>query len=229
MAHCSKAVGPTYLLKQRPINYTNYQVCTHVQSRHLPMLWPISQIKFRSTLTSRLHSSLSLWCLWKEYNISGSSHFSCGRKNFSEHCWLSETEQVCAVQSTQQQQRQSRATERFHCFRQILHWTYTMQINNSSSSSNKNVTMFNKFDGGLNEFIFSYKNRPFGMAISPSLPVPTTSLIDFNLVQQLSLPMTTWNWGLLAKYPSQPNVWSQENCREISTSRPLLWLISRTS
>ena len=67
-----------------------------------------------------------------------------------------------------------------------------MQINNnnSSSSSNNNVTMFNKFDGGLNEFIFSYKNRPFGMAISPSLPVPTTSLIDFNLVQQLSLPMT---------------------------------------
>ena len=50
--------------------------------------------------------------------------------------------------------------------------------------------MFNKYDGGLNEYIFSFKNRPFAMAVSPSLPVPTTSLIDFNLVQKMSIPMT---------------------------------------
>ena len=42
----------------------------------------------------------------------------------------------------------------------------------------------------MKEFVFSFKNRPFGMAVSPSLPVPTTCLIDFNLVQQLSIPMS---------------------------------------
>ena len=61
--------------------------------------------------------------------------------------------------------------------------------NNNSSSSSTDVTMFNKYDGGLKEFIFSFKNRPFGMAVSPTLPVPSSSLIDFSLVQQLSLPM----------------------------------------
>ena len=69
-----------------------------------------------------------------------------------------------------------------------------MQINNnnnssSSSSNTPDVTMFNTYDGGMKEFVFSFKNRPFGVAVSPSLPVPTTSLIDFNLVQQLGITM----------------------------------------
>ena len=56
--------------------------------------------------------------------------------------------------------------------------------------NNNNLTMFNKYNGGLHEYVLSFKNRPFGMAVSPSLAVPTSSLIDFNLVQQLAIPMT---------------------------------------
>ena len=63
-------------------------------------------------------------------------------------------------------------------------------MQNINDSNNSNVTSFNKYDGGMKEFIFSYKNRPFGMAVSPSFPVPTSSLIDFNLVQQPSIPLS---------------------------------------
>ena len=62
-------------------------------------------------------------------------------------------------------------------------------INSTSTNSNQSVTMCNRYDGGVKEFIFSIKNRPFGMIISPNLPVPNTSLLDFDLVQKLSLPI----------------------------------------
>ena len=39
------------------------------------------------------------------------------------------------------------------------------------------------------EFVFSMKGRPFSMLSSQKLPVPTTSLIDFNLVNDLGLKM----------------------------------------
>ena len=65
-----------------------------------------------------------------------------------------------------------------------------MSTSTTITASSSNVTMFNAYDGGLKEYVFSFKNRPFGMATSPSLPVPSMSLIDFNLVQQLSIPMT---------------------------------------
>ena len=75
-----------------------------------------------------------------------------------------------------------------------------MQINNnnSSSSNTPDVTMFNTYDGGMKEFVFSFKNRPFGVAVSPSLPVPTTSLIDFNLVQQLGITMNNIQYRKLS-------------------------------
>ena len=34
------------------------------------------------------------------------------------------------------------------------------------------------------------RNRPFGMVVSPSFPVPTTCLLDFEIAQKLSLPMS---------------------------------------
>ena len=40
------------------------------------------------------------------------------------------------------------------------------------------------------EFVFSMKGRPFSMLSSQKLPVPTSSLIDFNLVSDLGLRMT---------------------------------------
>ena len=40
------------------------------------------------------------------------------------------------------------------------------------------------------EFVFSMKGRPFSMLSSQKLSVPSTSLIDFNLVHELGLKMT---------------------------------------
>ena len=40
------------------------------------------------------------------------------------------------------------------------------------------------------EFVFSMKGRPFSMLSTQKLPVPSTSLIDFNLVNDLGLKMT---------------------------------------
>ena len=40
------------------------------------------------------------------------------------------------------------------------------------------------------EFVFSMKGRPFSMLSSQSLPVPSVSLIDFNLVNDLNLKMS---------------------------------------
>ena len=40
------------------------------------------------------------------------------------------------------------------------------------------------------EYVFSMKGRPFSMLSSQKLPIPTSSLIDFNLVSDLGLRMT---------------------------------------
>ena len=40
------------------------------------------------------------------------------------------------------------------------------------------------------EFVFAIKGRPFSMLSNNSLPVPSTSLIDFNLVNDLGLKMS---------------------------------------
>ena len=42
----------------------------------------------------------------------------------------------------------------------------------------------------MREYVFSCKGRPFAMMSSQRIPVPTLSLIDFNLVQELGLKMT---------------------------------------
>ena len=64
-------------------------------------------------------------------------------------------------------------------------------ISNSSSSINNcsDITVCNKYDGKTNEFVFVIRNHPFGMVVSPNLPVPTTSMLDFDFVQKLSLPI----------------------------------------
>ena len=61
---------------------------------------------------------------------------------------------------------------------------------NQTSSSSTITTLYNQYENDVKEYIFSVKKRPFGMVTSPSLPPPTTSYIDFNLVDKLGLPMT---------------------------------------
>merc|ERR1719192_2188070 len=39
------------------------------------------------------------------------------------------------------------------------------------------------------EFVFTIKGRPFSMLSTPKLPVPSLSLIDYNLVRELGLKM----------------------------------------
>ena len=44
---------------------------------------------------------------------------------------------------------------------------------------------------GLNgkEYVFSRKGRPFAAQVSPHLPTPTSSLLDYDLVKKLGLPL----------------------------------------
>ena len=60
----------------------------------------------------------------------------------------------------------------------------------TSSSSKKVETMFNQYENGVKEYVFSVSKRPFGMVTSPNLPVPSTSYIDFGLVDKLGLPIS---------------------------------------
>ena len=40
------------------------------------------------------------------------------------------------------------------------------------------------------EYIFSCKGHPFMALVSPNLPMPTSSLVDYNLVRKLELKLT---------------------------------------
>ena len=50
--------------------------------------------------------------------------------------------------------------------------------------------MFYDYANEEREFIFCVKGRPFPCLVSPYLPTPTASLIDYNLVRDLGLKMT---------------------------------------
>ena len=51
-------------------------------------------------------------------------------------------------------------------------------------------TMSYQYGNDEKEFIFCMKGRPFPCLVSPYLPTPTASLIDYNLVRDLGLKMT---------------------------------------
>ena len=51
-------------------------------------------------------------------------------------------------------------------------------------------TACNRYANDEKEFIFCVKGRPFGCLVSPHLPTPTSSLIDYNLVRDLGIKMT---------------------------------------
>ena len=50
-------------------------------------------------------------------------------------------------------------------------------------------TLVNNYTNGDREFVFVVKSRPFACLVSPHLPTPTTSLIDYDLVSSLGLKM----------------------------------------
>ena len=52
------------------------------------------------------------------------------------------------------------------------------------------LTSSYKYGAGDEEFVFSCKGRPFVALISPNIPTPTSSLLDYDLVAKLGLKMS---------------------------------------
>ena len=50
--------------------------------------------------------------------------------------------------------------------------------------------MFYQYGNDEKEFVFCVKGRPFPCLVSPYLPTPTASLLDYDLVRSLGLKMT---------------------------------------
>ena len=50
-------------------------------------------------------------------------------------------------------------------------------------------TMCNRYLNHEVEYIFACRGRPFGCLLSPHLPTPTSTIIDYNLVKELGLKM----------------------------------------
>ena len=51
-------------------------------------------------------------------------------------------------------------------------------------------TLCNRYPNQEKEYIFCTKGRPFGCLVSPHLPTPTSSLIDYGLVRDVGMKMT---------------------------------------
>ena len=65
-----------------------------------------------------------------------------------------------------------------------------MASQGKSKLANKFITLCYDNFPIQREFVFAMKGRPFSMLSSQSLPVPSVSLIDFNLVNDLNLKMS---------------------------------------
>ena len=44
------------------------------------------------------------------------------------------------------------------------------------------------------EYVFSCKGRPFAALVSSNLPIPTSTLLDYDLAQTISSSLK-WPWG----------------------------------
>ena len=51
-------------------------------------------------------------------------------------------------------------------------------------------TMCNEYSNKEQEFVFCVKGRPFGCLVSPHLPTPTSTIIDYNLVRDIGIKMS---------------------------------------
>ena len=58
------------------------------------------------------------------------------------------------------------------------------------ASEKVDPTLCNRYPNQEKEYIFCVKGRPFGCLVSPHLPVPTASLVDYNLIKDLNLKMS---------------------------------------
>lgn len=51
-------------------------------------------------------------------------------------------------------------------------------------------TMCYHYPNEENEYVFAVKGRPFGCLVSPHIPTPTSTIIDYNLVRDIGVKMT---------------------------------------
>ena len=58
------------------------------------------------------------------------------------------------------------------------------------SFSSVQPTMCNEYPNEEKEYIFCIKGRPFGCLVSPHLPTPTFTIIDYNLVRDIGMKMS---------------------------------------
>ena len=58
-----------------------------------------------------------------------------------------------------------------------------------ANNSNVHPTLCNEYANKEKEYIFCVKGRPFGCLVSPHLPTPTSTIIDYNLVREIGLKM----------------------------------------
>ena len=60
----------------------------------------------------------------------------------------------------------------------------------SNNISKISPTLCNDYPNQEKEFVFAVKGRPFGCLVSPYLPTPTSTIIDYNLVRDIGMKMT---------------------------------------
>ena len=58
------------------------------------------------------------------------------------------------------------------------------------SFSSVQPTMCNEYPNEEKEYIFCIKGRPFGCLVSPHLPTPTSTIIDYNIVRDIGMKMS---------------------------------------
>ena len=58
------------------------------------------------------------------------------------------------------------------------------------SSFHNFPTLCNEYANEEKEYIFCIKGRPFGCLVSPHIPTPTSTLVDYNLVRDIGMKMT---------------------------------------
>ena len=68
----------------------------------------------------------------------------------------------------------------------------------NSSTSGIDPTLCNTYANEDQEFVFCSKGRPFGCLVSPHLPTPTATLLDYNLVRDLGMKMTDLQYTKLS-------------------------------
>ena len=60
----------------------------------------------------------------------------------------------------------------------------------STKISKFTPTLCNEYPNQEKEYIFAVKGRPFGCLVSPFIPTPTSTIIDYNLVRDIGMKMT---------------------------------------